>query len=182
MLVTACACIRLKNASSSLESIFSFRDCACPLPRSPKQSYTVSTINAVEVLTESEIPIATIADFIVQSYYSLHTNHILVDKLPFGIEQIRICESIPAQKYVFLKDCEIKIHQYYFLPDSFPKIEYQYLWDSLVFEEDVKSKLIDFISTGFLFSDMRVNPRIISVNKLILLHGPPGYIYLIRNR
>jgi hypothetical protein len=127
------------------------------------------------VLTEQEVPAATIADFIVQSYYSLRTNHILGDKLPFDIEQIRICESIPAQKYVFLKDCEIKIHQYYFLADSFPKIEYQDLWDSLIFEDDIKSKLIDFISTGFIFSDFGVNPRIISVNKLILLHGPPGY-------
>ncbi|GAO47163.1 AAA-domain-containing protein [Saitoella complicata NRRL Y-17804] len=48
------------------------------------------------------------------------------------------------------------------------------LWDSLVYEGDVKGKLLRFVSTLMLFSDCGVDFNVCSWNRLVLLHGPPG--------
>ncbi|KAK9477744.1 P-loop containing nucleoside triphosphate hydrolase protein [Lipomyces japonicus] len=48
------------------------------------------------------------------------------------------------------------------------------LWESLVFDEDIKHRLLHFMSTMMLFSDHKINYRIVTMNRMILLHGPPG--------
>ncbi|KAG9284286.1 hypothetical protein G9A89_002096 [Geosiphon pyriformis] len=48
------------------------------------------------------------------------------------------------------------------------------LWDTLIFDKNIKTRLLDYISTAFFFSDRRVNSDIISWNRVVLLHGPPG--------
>jgi len=48
------------------------------------------------------------------------------------------------------------------------------LWDSLVFEAELKNRLMQYLQTALLFSEKRVNSSLISWNKVILLHGPPG--------
>jgi len=55
-----------------------------------------------------------------------------------------------------------------------PAREFNGLWESLVFEETIKSDLIDYVSTAMLFSDKLVDPHLINWNRVILLHGPPG--------
>jgi ATP-dependent Lon protease len=45
---------------------------------------------------------------------------------------------------------------------------------SLVYEDDVKSRLLNYISTTLLFSDAKVDFNLVSWNRLVLLHGPPG--------
>lgn len=48
------------------------------------------------------------------------------------------------------------------------------LWESLVFDQDIKEKLLKFAETMLYFSQKRVSPNIVSCNRLMLLHGPPG--------
>lgn len=49
------------------------------------------------------------------------------------------------------------------------------LWDTLVFDEDlIKGSLLNYISSVMLFSEKKVNPQIITFQRLVLLHGPPG--------
>jgi len=48
------------------------------------------------------------------------------------------------------------------------------LWDSLIFDSGIKVKLLEYINTTFLFSDRMVDNNLISWNRVILLHGPPG--------
>lgn len=48
------------------------------------------------------------------------------------------------------------------------------LWESLIFEDNLKENLLDFASTMLHFSKMRINQNIVSCNRLILLHGPAG--------
>jgi ATP-dependent Lon protease len=45
---------------------------------------------------------------------------------------------------------------------------------SLVYEDDVKARLLNYISTTLLFSDAKVDFNLVSWNRLVLLHGPPG--------
>ncbi|KAI8855005.1 P-loop containing nucleoside triphosphate hydrolase protein [Chytridium lagenaria] len=57
---------------------------------------------------------------------------------------------------------------------SLPSLSLEGLWESLIFDEDILSKLLNYVSTSVLFADREVDSNIISFNKVILLHGPPG--------
>lgn len=48
------------------------------------------------------------------------------------------------------------------------------LWESLIYDDNLKQNLLDFAETMLLFSRMNIDQNIVSCNRLILLHGPPG--------
>ncbi|CAE6411844.1 unnamed protein product [Rhizoctonia solani] len=48
------------------------------------------------------------------------------------------------------------------------------LWDTLVYEDDIKSRLLNYIYATQIFSDANIDPNIVSWNRVVLLHGPPG--------
>uniref|UniRef100_A0A8D0PIU5 Pachytene checkpoint protein 2 homolog n=1 Tax=Sus scrofa TaxID=9823 RepID=A0A8D0PIU5_PIG len=55
-----------------------------------------------------------------------------------------------------------------------PAAEFHGLWDSLVYDAEVKSHLLDYVMTTLLFSDKNVDSNLITWNRVVLLHGPPG--------
>ncbi|KAB0794030.1 hypothetical protein PPYR_13650 [Photinus pyralis] len=55
-----------------------------------------------------------------------------------------------------------------------PSAHYYDLWESLVYDTNVKENLLKYAATSMLYADKGVNCNIISCNKVILLHGPPG--------
>ncbi|THH14965.1 hypothetical protein EW146_g5442 [Bondarzewia mesenterica] len=55
-----------------------------------------------------------------------------------------------------------------------PSRTWEGLWDSLIFPDDTKTKLLDYIYATVLFSDANVDFNIVSWNRVVLLHGPPG--------
>ncbi|KFP47817.1 Pachytene checkpoint protein 2, partial [Cathartes aura] len=55
-----------------------------------------------------------------------------------------------------------------------PAVEFHGLWESLIYDTEVKSHLLDYVTTTLLFSDKNVDSNLISWNRVVLLHGPPG--------
>ncbi|KAK5862390.1 hypothetical protein PBY51_017792 [Eleginops maclovinus] len=55
-----------------------------------------------------------------------------------------------------------------------PAAEFHGIWESLVYESGVKTQLLDYVTTTIYFSDKSVNSNLISWNRVVLLHGPPG--------
>lgn len=55
-----------------------------------------------------------------------------------------------------------------------PSQEFHGLWESLIYEEGIKENLLRFVETIMYFSNRQIDPNIISCNRLVLLHGPPG--------
>ena len=55
-----------------------------------------------------------------------------------------------------------------------PAKEFDGLWENLIYDIDIKQSLVQYCSTALLFSDQSVNTNIISWNRVVLLHGPPG--------
>jgi SpoVK/Ycf46/Vps4 family AAA+-type ATPase len=55
-----------------------------------------------------------------------------------------------------------------------PSKEFQGLWESLIYENNIKENLLDFVQTTMLFSAKKVDYNIINCNRLVLLHGPAG--------
>ncbi|XP_033632108.1 pachytene checkpoint protein 2 homolog [Asterias rubens] len=55
-----------------------------------------------------------------------------------------------------------------------PAADFDGIWDNLIFDSSIKSQLLQYASTTLLFSDCKVDSNIISWNRVVLLHGPPG--------
>ncbi len=55
-----------------------------------------------------------------------------------------------------------------------PFVDFEGLWDSLYFDTNIKDQLIKYAMTALLFSSRHVDPAIITCNRVVLLHGPPG--------
>ncbi|XP_062563215.1 pachytene checkpoint protein 2 homolog [Armigeres subalbatus] len=65
---------------------------------------------------------------------------------------------------------EVQIANHWLLPAR----DFHGIWESLIYEEDLKHDLLSFMQTTMLFSRKKVNSNLIACNRLILLHGPPG--------
>ena len=57
---------------------------------------------------------------------------------------------------------------------TLPSRDFHGLWESLVFDTDVKRRLTRYAGNALLFSERGVNPNLIAWNRVVLLHGPPG--------
>ncbi|KAL5291219.1 TRIP13 family protein [Megaselia abdita] len=55
-----------------------------------------------------------------------------------------------------------------------PSMEFLTLWENLVYEDGLKEKILKFTESAIVFAKHNVNHNIISCNRIILLHGPPG--------
>ncbi|CAA7404841.1 unnamed protein product [Spirodela intermedia] len=55
-----------------------------------------------------------------------------------------------------------------------PAKEFDGLWESLVYETGLKQRLLRYAASALLFTERGVDPCLVSWNRIILLHGPPG--------
>lgn len=55
-----------------------------------------------------------------------------------------------------------------------PSRQFHGLWGSLVYDSEIKLRLLQYAFSALLFADKRVNNQLISWNRVVLLHGPPG--------
>ncbi|KAJ9475477.1 Pachytene checkpoint protein 2 [Pseudozyma hubeiensis] len=55
-----------------------------------------------------------------------------------------------------------------------PNLSLDGIWDTLIYSDDIKPKLLNYIYTTLLFSDASVDFNLVSWNRVVLLHGPPG--------
>uniref|UniRef100_A0A8C4F4U9 Pachytene checkpoint protein 2 homolog n=1 Tax=Dicentrarchus labrax TaxID=13489 RepID=A0A8C4F4U9_DICLA len=105
-----------------------------------------------------------------------------------------ICyELFPPAQPVDLKSCSVSVHIFTLNEDGpstlsleedeelsaanhwlLPAAEFHGIWESLVYERGVKSQLLDYVTTTIHFSEKNVDSNLISWNRVVLLHGPPG--------
>jgi Cdc6-like AAA superfamily ATPase len=127
---------------------------------------------------------------ILDEYLRNHYEYLKVDTvvefknsfLEKNVDWIKVCEA--KKKITRFKDAKVEYFPFQFQDDvqsnettlihDLPCKEWNGLWESLVFDQDLPLELLNFIQTGLYFSDLNVNNTIINVNKLILLFGPPG--------
>eukprot|EP00612_Vaucheria_litorea_P001953 CAMPEP_0171452550 /NCGR_PEP_ID=MMETSP0945-20130129/611_1 /TAXON_ID=109269 /ORGANISM="Vaucheria litorea, Strain CCMP2940" /LENGTH=436 /DNA_ID=CAMNT_0011977235 /DNA_START=30 /DNA_END=1340 /DNA_ORIENTATION=- len=55
-----------------------------------------------------------------------------------------------------------------------PSEELEGLWESIILDHPIKSQLLEYSNSAMLFSQKMVSKAIISWNKVLLMHGPPG--------
>jgi len=44
----------------------------------------------------------------------------------------------------------------------------------LIYDIEIKQRLLNYASSALLFAERGVNANIVSFNRVVLLHGPPG--------
>lgn len=59
-------------------------------------------------------------------------------------------------------------------PHPLPSSAFHGLWDSLIFDSDIKRDLLQYARAMLHLSRSGVNHQLISCNRVVLLHGPPG--------
>ncbi|KAL6254589.1 hypothetical protein P5V15_014641 [Pogonomyrmex californicus] len=82
----------------------------------------------------------------------------------------RLTEDGAAMETMKCDSDELPVASHWLLPAQ----EFHYMWENLYYDCDIKNNLLRFVETTMLFSDHAVNSNIISWNKVVLLHGPPG--------
>uniref|UniRef100_A0A3P8ZAL2 Pachytene checkpoint protein 2 homolog n=1 Tax=Esox lucius TaxID=8010 RepID=A0A3P8ZAL2_ESOLU len=114
----------------------------------------------------------------VQSVAIVDTERKLIVVLPQPIDLKSCCLSI----HIFVlnedgpstltleEDEELSAANHWLLPAA----EFHGIWESLVYDSGVKTQLLDYVSTTIYFSDKNVDSNLISWNRVVLLHGPPG--------
>ncbi|XP_039133105.1 pachytene checkpoint protein 2 homolog [Dioscorea cayenensis subsp. rotundata] len=55
-----------------------------------------------------------------------------------------------------------------------PSREFDGMWESLIYETGLKQRLLRYAASALLFTERGVDPCLVSWNRIILLHGPPG--------
>uniref|UniRef100_A0A803QXM8 Pachytene checkpoint protein 2 homolog n=1 Tax=Cannabis sativa TaxID=3483 RepID=A0A803QXM8_CANSA len=57
---------------------------------------------------------------------------------------------------------------------SLPAKEFDGMWESLIYEPGLKKRLLRYAASALLFTEKGVDPFLVSWNRVVLLHGPPG--------
>ncbi|XP_045771309.1 pachytene checkpoint protein 2 homolog [Maniola jurtina] len=57
---------------------------------------------------------------------------------------------------------------------ALPNEEFHGLWESLVYDTRLKADTLRFAEAAFSFAERGVDPNVVGVNRVVLLHGPTG--------
>eukprot|EP00605_Chrysophyceae_sp_TOSAG23-4_P002239 GSChrysophyteH1.ASY1.ANO1.2483.1 assembled CDS len=85
------------------------------------------------------------------------------------IHVFRLCDTEPDKDFLDGEDDLPAFEQW-----ELPNTRLTGLWDSVVTEDGIKERMLGYAETSVAFSEARVNSTIISWNRMMMLHGPPG--------
>ena len=88
------------------------------------------------------------------------------------IHIFKLTESAADRDYVENGDEEVPACTQMELPSR----QLLHLWDSIIVDDLVKTSLLRYCMTSLHFSEASIDPDIITWNRVLLLHGPPGSI------
>eukprot|EP00897_Mesotaenium_endlicherianum_P000571 jgi/Mesen1/10514/ME000083S10019 len=89
-------------------------------------------------------------------------------QVTFSVQVYQLSEDGAAEEME--DDEEVATFQEWQLPAR----SFHGLWESLIYDGDVKQRLLRYATSALLFSDKGVNTHLISWNRVVLLFGPPG--------
>ena len=90
------------------------------------------------------------------------------DKIKFHVYRLQ-----SDQEELAMEDCdenEVQAAGHWSLPHT----NFHNMWDTLIYDTDIKENLLNYSSSMLKFSDKGINQDLISWNRVVLLHGPPG--------
>jgi hypothetical protein len=117
----------------------------------------------------------------------------LIQELGTNIESITVTD-LPPNEMVSFWEADPLIHIFKLLDDvgeraylaggdddspalmqtELPTKQLHNLWDSIIVPDDIKETLSGYCASCMQFAEAGVDSNIISFNRIIMLHGPPG--------
>ncbi|XP_058115995.1 pachytene checkpoint protein 2 homolog [Anopheles ziemanni] len=140
---------KLKQRSEVFQYVHAFVD--------ERQEIPIGTIFTIPVKYVVEVQLCTNIDqFTPRSglqfnFYELH-------------------DAAPEEETVNHGGEEVDIAQHWLLPSR----ELHGLWESLIYDAEIKDGMLSFAETSMLFSRKGVSTNLVTCNRLALFHGPPG--------
>ncbi|KIJ70297.1 hypothetical protein HYDPIDRAFT_104991 [Hydnomerulius pinastri MD-312] len=144
-----------------------------------------------------------VRDYITQSYTRLALPSVLNGwetdpTLASSVERISVAESSCHSSSLPLNEILLQIHTYQ--PSENDTVEeyangsgadggedvlaasvcelpcrsWEGVWEGLIYADNIKLKLLDYIHATLVLSDANVDFNLVSWNRVVLLHGPPG--------
>jgi DNA polymerase III delta prime subunit len=104
------------------------------------------------------------------------TDGILLEQVQLAIHVYRLSEEMvqvvveTEQDNLFGDSETVNTHSQL----SLPARELDGLFDSLIYDDHLPVRLLHYVHCTMLFSDAHVDHHLVSWNRVILLHGPPG--------
>lgn len=86
------------------------------------------------------------------------------------IHLVTLVDSLPEKDVLDSSQDGVTAYEQWELPNRF----LSGLWNSIVVDDAIRSNLLGYCSSSMLFSECSVDPDVISWNRMVLLHGPPG--------
>lgn len=111
-----------------------------------------------------------------------------------NVQRITACETSSPTNTVKIENAHLEIHVYQPIAceqddlstgntkddviaatvTELPCIEWDTLWDSLIYDSNVKPHLLNYLYSTFILSEANVDFNLVAWNRVVLLHGPPG--------
>nr|XP_002125442.1 pachytene checkpoint protein 2 homolog [Ciona intestinalis] len=82
----------------------------------------------------------------------------------------RLYEDFPEDEMVQHEEEELSAATHWMLPSK----GFENLWESLIYDSNIKEGLLNYTQSGLYFADCGVDDKLITWNRVVLLHGPPG--------
>ncbi|WVO23443.1 uncharacterized protein IAS62_004797 [Cryptococcus decagattii] len=116
-----------------------------------------------------------------------HVERIWVEEGVAGVASVQVSE-VDIQVHVYKTSLDNEVEEFSADLDddeseekvsaasvrSLPSAELDGIWDTLVYSDDIKARLLNYIYSTILFSESDIDFNVIAWNRVILLHGPPG--------
>ena len=85
------------------------------------------------------------------------------------VHVLRLSDSVPEKDFLEGEEDLPACEQW-----ELPNRNLNGLWESIVADDNIKKRLLGYCSTSMMFAGANVDSNIISWNRMVLLHGPPG--------
>ncbi|XP_076630485.1 pachytene checkpoint 2 protein [Colletes latitarsis] len=115
-------------------------------------------------------PVKDHVNSIVYSPRHWKRGHMKVQEAILRFHVYKLTEEDAATEVIENDSENLPVSSHWILPTR----EFHHLWENLYFDSNIKEDLLCYVETSMLFSRHNVNSNIISCNKVVLLHGPPG--------
>ncbi|PON96742.1 ClpA/B family [Trema orientale] len=125
-----------------------------PIPVPPEDSFLTENVERIHICDTDEW---------VQNNDILLFWQVKPDVHVFQLSEEGPCEELSG-------DGQLSTFNEWILPAK----EFDGMWESLIYEPGLKKRLLRYAATALLFTEKGVNPFLVSWNRVVLLHGPPG--------
>ncbi|TKR75779.1 hypothetical protein L596_017022 [Steinernema carpocapsae] len=92
-----------------------------------------------------------------------------IKSLPCSYYKLTTAPAVPFEIDSGEEEGAVSSHQ-----TELPNKEFEDIWENLIYTDNIKAEMIAYIESLMRLSMAGVNTNIINMNRLVLLHGPPG--------